>query len=182
MSKLSIKFEAQRHKRAAGLKGETTPFSDRKCLKLSSLDEETQKDWVVILVDYPDRASNDQSVLEGAPSEADAPLEEGISTEGPSNIDGIGEGAPSGVATAPSLLPRPEDTESNRKRLLDLVLLSTYVPPQESIHPLMGMVPPTRRLLERSSTIGAPLTRQSLRLCICATSILIIFEYQWQLA
>ena len=82
MSKLVTKFEAQMRKRAVGSKGETTPISDRKCLKLSSLDEETQKDWVVISVDNPDQASNDQPVLEGTPCEAGAPLEEGIPTKG----------------------------------------------------------------------------------------------------
>ena len=93
-------------------------------------------------MDSLDRASNDQSVLEGASSEADAPLEKGISAWGPSNVDEIGEGAPSRVAATPMLLPRPVDTESTRRKMLDRVLLSTYVPLHERIHPPMGMVAP----------------------------------------
>ena len=69
-------------------------------------------------MDSPDRASNDQPVLEGAPNEAGAPLEEGIPARGPSNVDEIGGEAPSGVAAAPMLPPMPADTEPSRKRLL----------------------------------------------------------------
>ena len=79
-------------------------------------------------MDSPNRAPIDQPVLEGAPSEAGAPLEEGIPIGGPSNVDDIGDVAPSRVAATPMLLPRPTDTESSRKRSLDRVLLSTYVP------------------------------------------------------
>ena len=80
-------------------------------------------------MDPPYQASNDQLVLEGAPGEAGAPLEEGVPTGGPSNVDEIGEGAPLGVAIALVLLLRPADTESSRNRLPDRVLLSTYVSP-----------------------------------------------------
>ena len=80
-------------------------------------------------MDSPDRASNDQSILEGAFNEAGAPLEEGIPAGGPSNVNEIGEEAPSGVAT-----------KTRRKRLPNRVLLSTYVPPPERIHPPTGMV------------------------------------------
>ena len=54
MSKLATRFEARIRRRAAGSKGETTPISDRKCPKLSSLDEKTQKVWAVISVDSSD--------------------------------------------------------------------------------------------------------------------------------
>ena len=80
-------------------------------------------------MDSLDRASNDQPALEGAPSEAGAPLEEGILVGGPFNVNEIGQGAPSGVAAPLVLPPRPIDTESSRKRLPDRVLLSTYIPP-----------------------------------------------------
>ena len=69
-------------------------------------------------MDSPDRASNNQPVLEGVASETDAPLEEGIPAGGPFNVEKIGEGAPLGVAAAPILPPRPADTESSRKRPL----------------------------------------------------------------
>ena len=78
------------------LQGETTPRSDGKRSKWSSPDEEAQKNWAVISVDSLDRASNDQSVLEGAPNEACAPLKGGIPIGGPSNVDEIGDEAPSG--------------------------------------------------------------------------------------
>ena len=80
--------------------------------------------------------------MEGAPSEAGAPLEKGIPVGRPSNVDEIGEGAPSGVAATLVLPPRPADTESSRKRPPNRVLLSRYVPLQERIHPPMGMVAP----------------------------------------
>ena len=81
-------------------------------------------------------------VLEGARSEAGAPPEEGIPTRGPPNVDEIAKGAPSGVDATPVLHPRLADTESSRKKPPDRVLLSTYVPPQEKIHPPTGMVAP----------------------------------------
>ena len=93
-------------------------------------------------MDSTDQASNDQSVLEGIPSEADAPLEEGIPSWGPSNVDEIEEGSPSRVVAAPIPLLRPANTVSSRRRPPDQVLLSTYVPPRERIHPLAGMVAP----------------------------------------
>ena len=106
-------------------------------------------------MDSPDRASNDQPVLEGVPSEANAPLEEGIPPGGPSNVDEIREGAPSGVGATSVLPPRPTNTESSRKRPPNQVLLSTYVPSQERTHPLMGMVAPdlegAREIIQRWS-------------------------------
>ena len=91
-------------------------------------------------MDSPDRASNDHPVLEGAPNEICAPLKEGIPTRGPSNANKIGEGAPLRVTIALMLPPRPADAEASRKMSPNQVLLSTYVPPQERIHPPMGMV------------------------------------------
>ena len=80
-------------------------------------------------MDSPDRATNDQPVLEGAPSEAGAPLEEGIPTGAPSNVDEIEEGSSLGVADA--LIPpsKPVDTIPSRRMLPDQVLLSMYVLP-----------------------------------------------------
>ena len=48
----------------------------------------------------------------------------------------------SGVHAASILPPGPADTESSRKRPLDSVQLSTYVPPQERIHSPIGIVSP----------------------------------------
>ena len=127
MSMLAVGFAALMRKRATNSDGETTPSFDGKRMKQSSPDEKAQKDWAIISMDSPDRASNDQSVLEGTPNKASAPLDEGI---------------PVGVAAAPVLPLRPVDTEPRRKRLLDQVLLSTYVPLHERIHPPTGMIAP----------------------------------------
>ena len=89
--------------------------SDGKSPRRSSLDEEAQKEWAIIPMDSLDQATNDQPVLEGAPSGVDAPLEEGIPIEGP-NVEEMGEGSPSGVAAAPLPLPKPIDTISSRRR------------------------------------------------------------------
>ena len=67
--------------------------------------------------------------------------EEGIPTRGPS-VDKIGEGSPSGVATAPLPPPRPANTVPSRRRSSDQVLLSTYVPPYDKIHHSTGLVAP----------------------------------------
>ena len=80
-------------------------------------------------MDSSDRTSNDQLVLEGTPNEASTPLKEGIPIGGASNVHEIGEETPSEVAAALMLPPRPTDTEPSRKRLLDQVLLSSYVLP-----------------------------------------------------
>ena len=53
---------------------------------------------------------------------------------------GMGEGSPSRVAIAPLPPPSPVDTVSTRRNPLDQVLLSTYIPPYERIHPPAGMV------------------------------------------
>ena len=93
-------------------------------------------------MDSTDQASNDQSVLEGAPNEAGAPPKKGIPARGPSNVDEIGEGSPSGVAVAPIPPPKPADIVFSRRRPSDQVLLSTYVPPRERILHPAGMVAP----------------------------------------
>ena len=90
--------------------------------------------------------------MEGAPNEAGASLEEGILAGGPGgggggggeplNVDKIGEKAPSGVVVAPMLPPRPTNTEPSREIMPDRLLLSTYFPPHERIHPPTGMVAP----------------------------------------
>ena len=93
-------------------------------------------------MDSPDRAPSDQPTLEGAPNEAGATLEEGVPVVRPLDIDEIENEAPSGVANAPLLPPRPTSVGSRRKRLLDRILLNTYVPPLKRIHPSTGMVDP----------------------------------------
>ena len=92
-------------------------------------------------MDFPDRASNNQSVLEGVPKEDSAPQEEGILIEGPS-VDEISEGSPSEGNDAPLPPPKPASTVPSKRRSLDQVLLSTYVSPHERIAPPVGMIAP----------------------------------------
>ena len=92
-------------------------------------------------MDSPDRATNDQLVSKGTPSGVSVPLEEGIPIGRPT-VDEIGEGSLSGVATVLLPSPKPENTVLNRRRPPDHLLLSTYVPPYERIHPSVGMVAP----------------------------------------
>ena len=91
-------------------------------------------------MDSLDRAPNDQSVLEGVPNEIGASLEEGIPIGGPPIVDEIGEKDTSGVTPALMLLHMLADTEPSKKRMFNLLLLSTYVPSQEKIHPSTSMV------------------------------------------
>ena len=90
-------------------------------------------------MDSSDCSPNDQPALESVPNEAGASLEEGFPIGEPPNVNKIGEKAPSWVTTAPMLPPRLADTEPSRKRMPDRLLLSTYVPSQEMVHPPTGM-------------------------------------------
>ena len=78
--------------------------------------------------------------MEGVPNEAGASLKEGIPIGGHLNVDKIRENAPSGAIAPMMLPPKPADIEPSRKRLVNQLLLSTFVSPQERIHPLTGMV------------------------------------------
>ena len=125
-----------------GSEGKANSSSGKKRQRRSSLDEEAQKDWAIILVDSPDRTPNDQQALEGAPNEAGATLEEGVPVMGPFVVEEIRDEAPPGVADAPMLPPRFVGARSSRKRPPDRLLLSMYVSPLDRIHPLTGMVAP----------------------------------------
>ena len=63
--------------------------------------------------------------------------------------------APIEVVVAPSFLTRLASFGPRRLRMLDRWLLSTYVPPQEWIHPLADIVAPgpkgTREIIDRWS-------------------------------
>ena len=142
MSMLTARFAGQVPKRVADSKDESTPISNGKHSGRSLQDEEAQKDWAIIPVDSPDRATNDQPVLEGTPDAVAAPLEEGVLTRGPSNVHEIRDRSPSGVVVAPLPQPRLTNTIPSKRRSLDQVMLSMYIPPYEMIHPPTGMVSP----------------------------------------
>ena len=140
MSMLAARFAAHVPKRVADSEDESTPISNGKHSGRSSSDEEAQKDWAIIPVDSPNGATNDQPVLEGTPGGVTTPLEEGVPTRGPSNVDEIREGSPSRVVVTSLPPPRPTDTVPSKRRSLDQVMLSMYIPPYEMIHPPTGMV------------------------------------------
>ena len=73
-------------------------------------------------------------------NEANIPLEGEVPTVSLPSVEEVGMGAPSRVVIAITPLPKPTDAEPNKKRLLDRVLVSTYVPPPERVHPLTDMV------------------------------------------
>ena len=140
MSMLATGFAARMQKRIADLEDESAPTFEGKRPRHSSLNEEALKDWVIIPVDSPDRATNDQLVSEGAPSGVGASLEEGIPARGPT-VNEIGEGSPLGVAAAPLPPPKPANTVPSRKRPPDQLLMSMYVPPYERIYPRWAWLP-----------------------------------------
>ena len=142
MSSLAAGFVVQMHKWAMGLEGEATSSFGGKWSKQCLLYEGAQKNWAIVSVDSPHRASNDQPALGDCLNEASVSLEEEVSVVSPLNVEEVEEGAPSGVVTALMPLPKPTGARPNKKGLPDRVLLSTYVPLLERIHPSMGMVAP----------------------------------------
>ena len=58
------------------------------------------------------------------------------------------------------LPPRPTDTKSSRKRPFEQVMLSTYFPPHERIHPPMGMVALNLEGAQEIIHRWSPLTRR----------------------
>ena len=101
MSMLAIGFAVRMRKRTVDSEDEPAPTSDGKRLRRSSPNEEAQKDRAIIPMDSPDRATNDQLVSKGTPSEVNTSLEERIPVGGPS-VEKIGEGSPLEVAAAPA--------------------------------------------------------------------------------
>ena len=70
----------------------------------------------------------------------DAPLEEGVLTTSPSNVAEVGTGAPSEVITTPLPPSKSTGTRPSRKRMIDWVVVSTYVSPLERVTPSMDIV------------------------------------------
>ena len=101
--------------------------------KLNDPDEEAHKSSTVINMDSPDRASDAQPALEGAPQDAPrkacAPPEDGILAEGSSCAEGVVAEALLEVAVALSFLTKLESPGPRKPRMHDRLLLSSYVPP-----------------------------------------------------
>ena len=58
----------------------------------------------------------------------------------PSSAEEVGMGAPSGVIIASTPSPKPISARPSKKRLPDWVLVSTYVPLMERVHPSTYMM------------------------------------------
>ena len=80
-------------------------------------------------------ASNDQPSLGDCSVKANTPLNEGVSAASLLNVGEVGMDALSGVVTTPAPLPRSTGAGLRKKRFPDRVLVSTYVPPLERVHP-----------------------------------------------
>ena len=135
MSYLVSGFAMRMSKRAAnalGLTASGVEVPGGKGPKLVDLDEETQKNPMIINVDFPDQASDAQPALEGAPQdapkEACAPSEDRIPAEGSLGAEGVVAEAPLEVVVAPSFSTRLASVGPRRPRMLDRLLLSSYVP------------------------------------------------------
>ena len=65
---------------------------------------------------------------------------EGVPTTSPPNVEEAGMGAPSGVVIASAPPPKSTGVGPSKKQLPGQVLVSTYVPPLERVHPSTDMV------------------------------------------
>ena len=131
-------------------------------------------------MDSPDRTPNDQSTFKGAPNEVSRGRDPSWGGGGggrPPSVDKIREKSPSGVATAPMLLRRPTVPSLRGKGYMTCCCCARMFHRRRGSIPRLAWWPLIQMVLWKSSTVGAPSTRQSLRLCTCTTSILIIFEY-----
>ena len=93
----------------------------------------------IALVESPDLASNDQSALGDCSTEANIPLEGEVPAVNPLSVEEVGIGALSRVVI-PTPLRKPTRAGPSKKWLPDRVLLRTYVPPLERVHPSTNMV------------------------------------------
>ena len=135
MFSLVAGFAARRRKRSVSLEGVGTSSSEEKQPKPSPLGEEAQKDWVVVLVESPCLAFDDQSPLGDCSTKANIPLEGEVPAVSPPCVEKVGMGDPSGVIAAPAPSPKLTGAGPTKKRLPDRVIISTYVPPLERVHP-----------------------------------------------
>ena len=113
-------------------------------LKIFSLDEEAYKSLTVITVDSPDRVVDAQPALEDVPQDASKeaylPLKDGILARGSPGAEGVVVEAPIEVIAAPSFSTKLASVGPRRPRMANRLLLSTYFPSQEWIHPSANTV------------------------------------------
>ena len=66
-------------------------------------------------------------------------MEREVAIVSPPNVEEVGLGSPSRVVIALASLPRPTGAKPSKKRFLDRVIVSTYVPPLERVRPSLDM-------------------------------------------
>ena len=102
-----------------------------------------------------DLDSNTKANFKGAPKEAYAPPDDGIPVGGSPSVEGVMVEAPLEVVVAPSFLTKLASTGPPMPRILDRLLLSSYVPPQPWVHPSTDTVAPdlegAQEIIDRSS-------------------------------
>ena len=81
------------------------------------------------------QASDDQPALGDCFVKANTPLNKGVPATSPLNVGEVRIDALSGVVTTPVPLPRSIGAGPRKKRFPYRVLVSTYVPPLERVHP-----------------------------------------------
>ena len=89
MSNLATEFVARMRKRIASSKDEATSISRGKRSRQFPPNDGAHKDWVIVLVDSPDRASNDQPALTECLNEARASLEEEVQVVSSPNVEEV---------------------------------------------------------------------------------------------
>ena len=142
MFSLAVEFAARKRKRSVTFEGADTSSSGEKRPRRSPSYEETQQDGAIVLVGSSDLASNDQPALGVCLNEANIPLEGEVPEVSPLNVEEVGIGAPSGVVIALASPPKPTGAGLSKKRFLDQVIVNTYVPPLERVHPSLDMEAP----------------------------------------
>ena len=93
-------------------------------------------------MESPNLASNDKPALWVSLNVANMPLEWEVPAVSPPSVEEVGMGVPLGVVIALAPPPKPTVARPSKKRLPDWVLVSTYVPPLERVHPPTDMVAP----------------------------------------
>ena len=106
MFRLAIRFVARMRKWPTTLEGEANSSIGKKRPQRSLSYEGAQKDWAIVSMESPNLASSDQSALGACLNEANTHMEEGVLAANPPNVEKVGMGAPSGVFTTPSPLPK----------------------------------------------------------------------------
>ena len=142
MSSLATRFAVKMRKRATNDQGEATPGSEGpggKRSRRSDLKEETQKSPTVIDVDSPERAPDDllamRGFAQGALNEASITLEDLAPVGGSPNADQVLGEAHSEAATDRAFLARLAMAGPRMARMVDRMVLSSYVQPMEWDHP-----------------------------------------------